>query len=302
MKDVWKENAKSKQLEYKHRLGLTASGTWGKDKIEYPHILEDEDAKNGANFYCYKDQEEWKRLQDWAKRFNGKKVNFLGAGMKNMLRSEHIPYNLFYPLEKFRKDNPQMLKQFLEELFKKQNISIDKITQIKIEYVSGRSRKELLNDNTSFDAYIEYKKRNDTCGLGIEVKYTEKSYPYGATEKKRMFDDDSEYNLLSKKSGYYREEKLHKLRSKILKQPWRNHLLGLKLLALNEIQKFYSVHIYPEGNKYQAKVCDEYINCLSDKGKNTFVPVTFERFVEVADKVFTKPENKNWIDYLKRRY
>ena len=297
----WKTKALKKQLAHKQKLGLTASGIWGNANKKYPHILSDKDAKNGTNFYCHNNPDEWELLQKWAENSKGKKVNFIGLGLKNMLRSEHIPYNLFYPLERLRTENPKLLSSFLEELFDN-NIQVDKVTTIKIEFDSKHLKSKLLNDNTSFDAYIEYKDGNDTCGLGIEVKYTEKSYPYGKTEKTRMFDPASEYNLLSKRSGYYLEEKLHELREKLLKQPWRNHLLGIKLVEAKQLDRFTSVHIYPNGNKYQGKACDEYKKCLTDDAKNSFAPITFEKFVEVGEKVFTKPKYKNWIDYLKERY
>jgi hypothetical protein len=299
MAKSWYKVAKEKQINFKENfLGLTESGTYGKDKISYKNILSDEDAATGANFYTYNKTNEWISLQNWANEDRRRKVNFFNSGLKNMLRSEHIPYNLFYPLEKLRKEQPNKLNEFLEYLFDKK-IKVDKVTRIKIEFASDLDKNELLNDNTSFDAYIEYLDKDALCGLGIEVKYTEKSYPYGDSEKTNMLNDNSEYNKLTRNSGYYKPNSHLKLREKKLKQPWRNHLLGIKLLELHKIQKFTSVHIYPEGNTYQEDVCKEYTACLSDDHKDSFIPITFEKFINTAENIFT---SNDWITYLKNRY
>lgn len=299
MEKNWKNQALEIQLKFKKEtLKLTTSGTFGKQNKEYENILSDTDAKNGANFYCHNNSEEWQLLKDWAKLDNGKRVDFTGAGLKNMLRSEHIPYNMFFPLEKIRTSEPEALNSFIEKLLDN-TIKVDKVSRIKIEFASDLDKSKLLDDNTSFDAYIEYLDGDKKCGLGIELKYTEKSYPYGNTEQKRMWDANSEYNKLSVRSGYYKSNKIEKLRDNTLKQLWRNHLLGIKLVDVNELNQFHSVHIYPEGNIYQKDACDMYIDCLNDEKKQSFVPVTFEKFTSVAKDAFG---NQSWIEYLEDRY
>lgn len=299
MKTSWKEIAKQKQLNFKHSLGLTTSGTFGGETFE--HILSDANALAGANFYCYKKPTEWAALQAWAKTDKGKAVNFRGIGLKNLLRSEHLPFNFFYPLEKLRQENNPMLLRFLEQILGNR-FQIDKVNRIKIEFASDLSTKELLNDHTSFDVYIEVMSGDKKIGLGIEVKYTEKSYTWGAEERKQMSKDSSNYNQLTIRSGYYKENAKSSLATIKLKQPWRNHLLGLKLLELKELDQFYSLHLFPEGNTYQQKVCDKYINCLKEDYKHSFVPVTFEHFIAVAEQYFKEDENEKWLTYLKSRY
>jgi len=298
----WKKEALAKQLKFKKSIGIVKSGTFGKKKIEYPNILHHDDAKKGANFYCYNSPTEWQDLKEWATRDKGSRVDFTGLGLTNMLRSEHIPFNLFYPLEKLRNNDTELLNSFLKKLLDN-NIRIDKVTRIKIEFASDTHKSKLLDDNTSFDAYIEYLDGEKKCGLGIEVKYTEKSYPYGKTERKRMFDQpNSEYNRLTRDCEYYSPEKIKELKGNKLKQHWRNHLLGIKLVELKELDIFHSVHIYPEGNTYQKEACDRYSDCLVDNKKQSFIPVTFEKFISVATNVLSGKEYKDWIDYLKKRY
>ena len=206
---------------------------------------------------------------------------------------------MFFPIAKLYKTKPKLVKQFLEKLIPK--IEISQINKFRIEYVSELKKKELLDDNTSFDAYIEYNSGNKKCGLGIELKYTEKSYPYGNTEGKRLFSEKSEYNILAKKSNCF-NCKLHKLdkqKLKKVKQLWRNHLLGIKLVDIKELDEFHSVHIYPKGNNYQKQACDNYIKYLSEIGKQSFIPIEFENFTSVAHDIFG---DQNWIEYLERRY
>ncbi len=295
----WKQQSLEKQLEFKKKLGLTKSGKF--KNVEYEHILSDEDALTGAMFYCYGDSNVWQNLQEWAKEQKGKKINFAGTGLKNMLRSEHIPYNFFHPLENLKQTNQKLLIDFLHKLFDGK-IQIDRVDAIKIEFASHLTSEELLNDKTSFDVYIEFTNNGKLCGLGIEVKYTELSYAFGESEKEKLENNDSEYNQTAIKSNYFIEETYPKLRSKKLKQPWRNHLLGIKLLQMNQLQHFYSVHFYPSGNTYQKMVSDEYLNCIKPEYQHTFIPITFEKFIATAESVFEENTFKDWINYLKDRY
>lgn len=298
----WKEMALEKQLAFKKKLGYTKSGIYGKKKKEYENFFHVSDAKKGANFYCYNNAKEWQELREWTRKEQGKRVDFENSDLSNMLRSEHIPYNVFYPLEKLRLNHPDQLNTFLELLFNN-SIKVDSVSQIKIEYSSDIPSSLLLDDNTCFDAYIEYKDGDLKCGLGIEVKYTEKSYPYGKREKERMFNqEDSIYHTLSKASNFYMPDTIPELRLDQLKKMWRNHLLGMQLVNLKELDEFHSVLLYPEANKYQAEGSAKYSKCLKDNRKQFFHPITFEKFILVAENVFGSLEDQTWIPYFKERY
>lgn len=298
----WKEEALQKQLDFKKSLGLTKSGTFGKKNQEYENILHESDAQNGSNFYCYDDKLEWKSLKEWSNEDKGSRVDFTSAGLTNLLRSEHIPYNFFYPLEKLRLEDSKELNTFLESLLDNK-IKVDKVLRIKIEFASDLHKSKLLDDDTSFDAYIEYLDSGKKCGLGIELKYTEKSDPYGNTERKRMFDEPkSEYNRLTKFCGYYNIESVDNLKSNKLKQLWRSHLLGIKMVEVKELDKFNSVHLYPEGNTYQEEACNDYLECLKTNSKESFVPLTFETFTAKAKSTLKDKESIACIEYLEKRY
>jgi hypothetical protein len=290
----WKSEAKAIQLRFKEKLGLKTSGTHG--GVEYTHILSDQDAALGANFYCNKNEQEWDDLKNWANTTEKRKVDFLGNGLKNLLRSEHIPFNIFYPLEKIRTTDPEKLNELLSKIIKRE---IDGVTEIRIEFAGIKDKSDYLDDNTSFDAYIQAVSNGKKIGLGIEVKYTELSYPWGKTEKERMFDLGSEYNLLSSRMEYYNDTMRDELRTKKLKQVWRNHLLGIKMVELGELNEFYSIHFYPEGNSYQQKVADDYLKCLNHDNLQSFIPLTFQHFSGLLKECQISGV---WVDYFEQRY
>ena len=127
---------------------------------DYGNYLTKEDGEQGKNFY------------DGFEVFDAVRNRYpkYSKGLySNMLRSEHIPFNMFVPLDK---DKEYCRKVFADVL----NIDIISINIIKIEYAPPGKQK-YLNDNTSFDAYIEYTHSDGEKGaIGIEVKYTERAY------------------------------------------------------------------------------------------------------------------------------
>lgn len=293
----FKEKVKAHQIKYKkNELGLAKSGLHGKKK--YEHILSDQDGLKGANFYCYKNETEWNELKHWA---NG--VNFKSNGLKNTLRSEHIPFNLFFPLAKLKDSNNQMLSSFIGSLVGQE---IKETTEIKIEFAGGNAEL-LLKDRTSFDAYIQCLSHSgEIIGLGIEVKYTEKSYPFTYKERAEFNNPNSVYYQVANWSKAFNNldfahnaEHIERTR---LKQPWRNHLLGLAMCKQGLLSRFYSVHLYPEFNTYQGKVVKSYQEKLSEVGIQSFVPLTFEQFIAQAKSHFADQYSKKWLPYLQKRY
>lgn len=64
----------------------------------------------------------------------------------NLLRSEHIPYNFFIPLDQNKQFRVQVFNDLLGD-------SIIEILEIKIEYAPPQKEK-YLDDHTAFDTYI----------------------------------------------------------------------------------------------------------------------------------------------------
>lgn len=214
----------------------------------------------------------------------------------DMLRSEHIPFNFLVPFECFPELGVQILNHFMKGVMRK-------IEKIKIEY-APKPRERYLNDMTSFDSYVEYEHCDGTRGfLGIEVKYTEREYPYGKKEKAEIEDSDSIYNRLTNRICIYKQVALYSLKSAKYKQVWRNQLLGERILEVNQAFKhFTSVILFPKDNLHFAYVCNTYKDFLKDEFARKFIGITFEDFIATGKRYVSRSEEGKWLGYLESRY
>lgn len=215
----------------------------------------------------------------------------------DMLRSEHIPFNFFVPL----REQAAMIALAREW----SGAAVGRILCVEIEWAPG-PKARFLDDNTSFDAYIEYRTTDGPRGaIGVEVKFTEREYPWGKTERARMFDDRSRYLQVHRSSKIYGEASLEFLRTPRFKQLWRNQLLGEAMLQTSELgfEHFTSVLIYPRGNVHFVETTREYEKLLAPRRASaTFRGVTFEDFIATCRDHAGTPEERAWTDYLARRY
>ncbi|MBZ0266232.1 hypothetical protein K8I28_16360 [bacterium] len=259
----------------------------------YGNYLKRKDAEAGLIFY-----DGFGIFQAVKERY----PNYNKQLLANMLRSEHIPFNFFIPLRD--QLNKSEVVEFFNQLLP--NADIVGLIEFEIEFVWSIHRSKLLNDHTSFDAYVKYENSAaKVCGIGIEVKYTEKSYDYGKTEKKRMESkaEDSLYHLTTRNSGLYLDDAIPELRTKCLKQLWRNHLLGEKARQIDLISHFTYMHLYPDQNDYQKQACKVYQQQLTDIGKEKFAPITYEEFISLGKKTLNyDKQNISWLEYLDHRY
>lgn len=254
----------------------------------YGNYLIKEDAEKGANFYNgFNIFKAVKNYRDYNKPLYA-----------NMLRSEHIPFNLFVPLMQDRAFCKNIFNNFLED-------KIQSIDHIEIEYAPSPASR-YLNDKTSFDTYIEYTTTDgEKAILGIEVKYTEGAYllKKGSSEEKRVLDKNSAYYTVCRKSGLYKENVEEQLITDHYRQVWRNQLLGESILQVDsyEYKKFTSITIFPDANKHFIKISKGYLDLMRE-GEKHFIPITYENFIESAYKYCPNEDYKNWINYLKIRY
>ena len=221
----------------------------------------------------------------------------------NMLRSEHIPWNVFIPMTHDLNAAAQVFNKILGV------DEIDKVTDIRIEWAPDKTK--CLNDNTSFDAYIEYLHNGKTCGIGIEVKYTEEGYPFGVKERREVMEDEqSRYAKVTKSCGWFITEiSSRPIRETALcrdeyRQIWRNHILGASMVQNEKmVDKFHSITLYPKGNPHFGEVLPAYEEFLTDEGRSTFGYITIESLIDLLDQYFPKTKKiQNWIQYLKIRY
>jgi hypothetical protein len=254
----------------------------------YGNYLTREDGENGRNFY------DDFGIFDAVKKY--RKYN--KPLYSNLLRSEHIPFNIFIPLDKDR----NYCKNVIADILKSSINSIDKIV---IEY-APKPKEKYLNDGTSFDTYIEYTNSDGTKGMiGIEVKYTEKEYKLPTKSKQENYvkDKNSPYYSVTNKSGLYKPDAIKDLPTDKFRQVWRNQILGESILLVDsdKFQHFTSLTLFPSDNSHFIKTSKEYIDLLIHND-NRFIALTYENFFALLNKYCPDDNFKNWIKYLTTRY
>ena len=292
MKKSFKTRARQHQVKFRTDV-LEA------DFNTYTTWLADEAAKDGKNFY--KGFEIFNVVQQ-------RKPKFYIDLYSDMLRSEHIPFNLFVPFRHDLEFCKNVFNEFLGGCIKSidKTCIIDNKENIKIEF-APKPKENYLNDGTSFDTYIEYTHIDNSKGLiGIEVKYTEKEYPLkaGSKQEQDINNKNSKYYNVSNLSEIYESNSFDLLLSDIFRQIWRNQLLA-ESIRLTDNDKFkYSTSIifFPKDNTHFVETSGKYIDMLKNKSTK-FIPVTYENFLSACNKHCPADTNyKKWLDYLEKRY
>lgn len=338
MKYHFKDVARSKQaLYFKNKYGIEEFATIKRkprchvEPIDFyvEALLKWDDAKDGIIFYeGYRKQilNEIRTLREAGLYAPS------GMMMQHTLRSEHIPWNIFFPmtLSEEKKDHAKTVFNKLIGMVSPELLKIKEIVAIRIEYAPKDEQateepytKCYLNDRTSFDTYIEYiAEDGKKGGIGIEVKYTEEGYHPGKTEKEAAItkyqDPRFRYLDVMKKSAFYipasflPDDKHPKLWSPLvsneLRQIWRNHLLGASMVQHGDISYFLSLHLYPQGNIHfhgdgnHMGAVEYYRQWLGTEGKRTWMAITFEELFQLMQENYTDQEGTNWVNYLKERY
>lgn len=249
------------------------------DCDEYGNRLLDKDARRLLNYYD-------------GLNIRTALPSYLKKRDADMLRSEHIPFNLFAPMVV----NRILAKDLIQNAFK---IKCSEVLCVKFEY-APKTKENYLNDGTAFDVYIHYRgENNKEAGIGIEVKYTEKSYPIGVTEKKNVENQDSKYWKVTRASKAFINDSNPLLKTDAMRQIWRNHLLGLAMVQRKDISEFTSIILYPEGNLHFGHVIPEYRALMRESHQQQVIGRTYERLIA---QISGDEEIMRWKAYLERRY
>ena len=288
----FRARARRHQSEFREKvLGVDFDSS--NDRAKYGNLLPEEAAKQGLIFYeGYRDH----IMKVAANRYGENKST---ARFTNLLRSEHIPLNIFTPME--MELNLEKAKELFNEII---SGGIAAVKEIKIEHPRGYNPTKYLRDRTSFDTFIDYTTTSGLRGgIGIEVKYTEVGYKIGETEKKKMGITSHPYTQVTKACGYFLDPHPETFRGDNLRQIWRNHILGAAMIIEGDLDVFHYIHLYPKGNThFEGVAIPKYTNLLTEKGKKSFIGLTYERLFYLIGKYFTSPEESDWLDYLNKRY
>ena len=270
---------------------------------KYPNVLNFADARKGLVFYEGFREEILAELKKPIPKTSSAPS---GQMLTNLLRSEHIPYNIFFPMNK----DLSGCKDLFNHILGKEEIL--RIKDIKIEH-HPEPIENYLSDHTAFDVYISYIDiNNKECGIGIEVKYTEKEYALkeGTSEYAHVKNEHGNTRLFGPylnatiDSKYFKDEVTHDiLVANKFRQIWRNHILGASMVLRGDIEKFTSITVYPEANvHFHNDAMPNYYELLTETGKNTFIPLTYEELFSLMDKYLNIENGKEWNLYLRQRY
>ncbi len=273
---------------------------------KYPNVLKLNDAKKGLIFFEGFRKEILAKLK---KPIAETSAAPSGQMLTNLLRSEHIPYNIFFPM----KHDLEGCKRLFNKILGKDEIA--SITDILIEH-HPEPVGEYLDDRTAFDVYIPYINHlNQPCGIGIEVKYTEKGYPLKRDSREYQHVKDSSgktclsgaYLDVTRRCGYYKDDVTDDtLVSNKFRQIWRNHILGASMVqhkGPEAIYNFTSITLYPQGNvHFSLDAMPKYKEMLKDEYKDSFVPLSYETLFQKMEECLNMEQKTDWIAYLKRRY
>lgn len=274
--DDFKAEARLYQSKYRAEL-------LNVDFQDYGNRLTDADAEGLLNYYDKLNSRESlrKRYPSYSRKRDA-----------DLLRSEHIPFNLLAPLDTNRDTALPIISQAW-------HIDCAEILEIEIEYAPS-PKAEYLNDGTAFDTYIKVILKNGkSCGIGIEVKYTEQAYPIGKIEEINVKNHESLYWKTARQSGCFKNPDDEIFGTDRFRQIWRNHLLGLKMIENGDVDEFYSITLFPDGNRHFHMVIPEYISLLVDKHQTHVVGCTFEKFISAIQ---GSSEFEEWKNWLSRRY
>ncbi len=254
---------------------------------DYGSRLPTAEALEGKNFYG-----EWPGLLDAvAARFplGDKKLYW------DLLGSDNVPFNMFVPLRGWA-GATRLFAGWVGS-------AVASVVRVAIEWAPA-PKGAYLDDATSFDVYVEYLDDTDsTCGIGIELKYTEGEYRWGTRERPRMWDQDSAYLRVNATADLYLPGALERLRTKKLKQIWRNQLLGASMQQQpRPLRRFTSVLIYPSGNLHFRQASDAHAKLLRPERRDSFCAVTYEQFIGQVRALRPEADRLAWVDWLERRY
>lgn len=170
---------------------------------------------------------------------------------RNLLSSEPLTYNLFVPLA-LNLDLATALFRRLLPAF------VHRVTSIRFETSPGRYDPRYLADGTAFDAALSViTPDGESATLFIEVKYSEGCTGPAATHRPR-------YDEASREVALHHDPDAPALRSTLLEQFWRLHLLAQLAVRHEVTPRAHLLVLYPHHNRrvrtatrlYAAELCD----------------------------------------------
>lgn len=256
-------------------------------KTKYGNILVNGD-KTGSNFLLPEIFEYAKSRIMFIK--NGETIKEYRL-YNNMLSSQPMCFNLFYPIKALFEKNDKAGTKVLQACFSE--LDIKHIIAVEIEYLPYPVHL-YLDDKTAFDAMIIYQtSSNEKNILAIETKYIEKLGENPSSKLNKQIE-------LVKNSYLFNDDG----RSAALKgfgQLGRNFLLAEKYRFENRLDKAFAVTISPLENDSSKTEIESFHQLMKPEFRNRLFYNSLEDIVESIKT--NVPRNMNdWIYSFEKRY
>lgn len=101
------------------------------------------------------------------------------------------------------------------------------------------------------------------------------------------------------KAIYFNREELEAWMLRGRKATAEDHLLGLAMTQSHDLHDFYSVTLFPAGNKHFEKVIPYYQSQLTEPSRDKVFGCTYEKYIDAID---GNNDVLRWKAYLQKRY
>lgn len=252
----------------------------------YGNMLCPEDGAAGLNFLT-----DTVRAAVAARLAKGKKGIERKRLQCNMLSSQPMCFNLFGPLA-MDLDLATSLMTALPGF-----PSGGTVTKVEFEFAPDPETH--LDDNTAFDAYVEYRRLDGKMGFfAIETKLTE---PF--SQKKYSYRKG--YRRWQDKPGWWwRPDPEKNFSDQRFNQLWRNHLLAFAMLNQAKpkyIEGHCAVVQHPDDVVCKEAV-DAYRECLLNDAKSRLVEWPLDLVVDAWESAKPDAVALRWLAAFRRRY
>lgn len=209
--------------------------------------------------------------------------------LHNMLSSQPMCFNLFGPLVADRALATALLRQLLPG-------EVDRVTQVVIEF-APKPKSEYLDDNTAFDAFIEYRQPDGKLAfLGVETKLTE---PFS----QQKYDKPAYRRWMEGAGVPWHPDNAHLGADIEHNQLCRDHLLAIAMRdhASSRYAKGRLMLVRHPGDGSCDEVVRGYQRLLCDDD-STFVDMPLDLLVERFRAAELNQEQRRWLDAFELRY
>ncbi len=266
------------------------TGPFEKSATFYGNMLTKEAAKHGLNFLtpeiCHIAEDRIRENDGLVEPYRLR---------HNMLSSQPMCFNLFGLLSTHHDLATRLFQSMIPN-------EIVEVMAVRIEYAPA-PRQEYLNDNTAFDAFVEYRRSDGSLGfLGIETKLAEPFSPrtYRYDDPRRRYKEWTERQGAPWQPGVGTMFEVVKHN-----QLWRDHLLVEALRYHPEARYKYSggrlvLVRHPDDDVATLTVRDYCQLLVPDD--TTFVDMPLDRLVNAWSSVVAGTPEQAWLAAFHARY